>query len=133
MCSQMIAVLLLLSGSPAVVEPDAFSGNWEVTRIIEANKDGYEWSLEIKYLKRMTLEVRDGRLEGRYTDQWKYSGKFELVAVVNGGHDLLLVHEGGTKSPEALSPVHHVKLVKGKLRAVVTSHEKLFEWIAERR
>jgi hypothetical protein len=131
-CSQMIAVLLLLSGSP-VVEPDAFSGNWEVTRIIEAKKDGYEWSLEIKYPKRMTLEVRDGRLEGRYTDQWKHSGKFELVAVVNGGHDLLLVHEGGTKSPEARSPVHHVKLVNGKLHAVVTSHDKLFEWVAERR
>jgi hypothetical protein len=132
MCSQMIAVLLLLSGWP-VVESDAFSGNWEVTRIIEAKNDGYEWSLEIKYPKRMTLEVRDGRVEGHYTDQWKHSGKFELVAVVNGGHDLLLVHEGGTKSPEARSPVHHVKLVNGKLHAVVTSHDKLFEWIAERR
>jgi hypothetical protein len=133
MWSQMIAVVLLLSGSPAVVEPDAFSGDWEVTRIIEAKKDGYQWSLEIKYPKRMTLEVRDGRLEGRYTDQWKHSGKFELVAIVNGGHDLLLVHEGGTKSPEARSPVHHVKLVNGKLHGVVTSHDKLFEWIAERR
>jgi hypothetical protein len=81
----------------------------------------------------MTLELRERRLQGRYTDQWEYSGKFELVAVVNGGHDLLLVHEGGTKSPEALSAIHHVKLVKGKLHAVVTSHDKLFEWIAERR
>ena len=77
MCSQMIAVLVLLSGSPAVVEPDAFSGDWEVTRIIEAKKDGHEWSVEIKYPRRMTP--------------------------------------------------------KGKLHAVVTSHEKLFEWIAERR
>jgi hypothetical protein len=34
---------------------------------------------------------------------------------------------------EARSPVHHVKLVKGKLHAVVTSHDKLFEWIAERK
>jgi hypothetical protein len=132
MWSQMIAVVLLLSG-PAAAEADAFSGKWEVTRIIEAKKEGYQWSLEVKYPKHMTLELREGRLQGRYTDQWEYSGTFELVAVVNGGHDLLLVHEGGTKSPEALSPIHHVKLVKGKLHAVVTSHDKLFEWIAERR
>jgi hypothetical protein len=131
MWSQMITVVLLLCG-PAKAEPGAFSGNWEVTRIIEAKK-GYQWSLEVKYPKRMTLELREGRLQGRYTDQWEYSGSFELVAVVNDGHDLLLVHQGGTKSPEALSPIHHVKLVKGKLHAVVTSHDKLFEWTAERR
>ena len=81
----------------------------------------------------MTLEIHEGRLEGRYTDQWDHAGKFELVAVINEGHDLLLVHEGGTNSPEALSPIHHVKLVNGKLHAVVTSDDKLFEWIAERR
>jgi hypothetical protein len=132
MWSQVIAVVLLLCG-PAATEPDAFSGNWEVTRIIEANSRGTSGALEIKYPKQMTLELREGRLHGRYTDQWEYQGNFELVAVVNDGHDLLLVHEGGTKSPEALSPIHHVKLVKGKLHAVVTSHDKLFEWIAERR
>ncbi len=63
-----------------------------------------------------------------------YSSEFELVAVINQGRDLLLVHGGaGTKEPTALAPIHHVKLVKGKLHAVVTSHDKLFEWIAERK
>jgi hypothetical protein len=121
----LITVVSVLAASPAAGQTDAFGGNWEVTRIIEVKKDGYEWSLEIKYPKRMTLEVRDGRLEGRYTDQWNYSGKFELVAVVNGGNELLLIHEGGTKSPQARSPIHHVKLVNSKLHAVVTSNDKL--------
>lgn len=129
----MIALAVLLKGFVSAAGPETFTGTWEVTRITEAKKDGYPWSSEIKYPKRMTLDVRNGRLEGRYTDQWDYSGRFELVAVINDGRDLLLVHEGGTKSQEALSPIHHVKLVKGKLHAVVTSDDKLFEWIAERR
>ena len=133
MFMHLLVVAPLLWNLPALVEPAIFAGKWEVTSVTEAKKDAYSWSLEVKYPKRMTLEVRDGRLEGRYTDQWDYSGKFELVAVINEGHDLLLVHEGGTKDPESLSPIHHVKLIHGKLHAVVTTREKLFEWIAERR
>jgi hypothetical protein len=127
-----VALLVGLSASPPAA--DDFAGKWEVTTIIEKEKDGFQWSLETKYPKYMTLELRNGRLVGRYTDQWRYSGEFELVAVVNEGRDLLLVNGGaGTKAAEARSPVHHVKLVKGRLHAVVTSHDKLFEWIAERK
>ncbi|HMF60481.1 MAG TPA: hypothetical protein VK595_08920 [Vicinamibacterales bacterium] len=135
MFTKAIAVVVLLCGSaggPAAA--DGFAGKWEVTEVVTSNKDGFDWSLEVKYPKHMTLELRNGRLAGHYTDQWKYSSEFELVAVINQGHDLLLVHGGaGTKNPEALSPVHHVKLVKGKLHAVVTSGDKLFEWIAVRK
>jgi hypothetical protein len=129
-----ITVAILLCGTPIGPTIDDFAGKWEVTDVVESNKEGFDWTLEVKYPKSMTLSVRDGRLVGRYTDQWKYSSDFELVAVVNRGRDLLLVHGGaGTKDPRAFSPVHHVKLVEGKLHAVVTSHEKLFEWIAERK
>jgi len=41
-------------------EPNVFTGDWEVARIIEAKKDGYQRSLEIKYPQRMTLHLRDG-------------------------------------------------------------------------
>jgi hypothetical protein len=127
-----IALLVGISASPPAA--DDFAGKWEVTKVIEKDKSGFQWSVEIKYPKYMTPELRNGRLAGRYTDQWDYSSEFELVAVVNEGRDLLLVNGGaGTKEPQALSPVHHVKLVKGKLHAVVTSHDKLFEWIAERK
>jgi hypothetical protein len=134
MFPEAIAVALLLCGSPSGAAADDFAGKWEVTRIVEATKGDFQWNLEVKYPKYMTLELRNGRLVGRYTDQSEYSSEFELVAVVNQGHDLLLVHGGaGTKNPESLSPIHHVKLVRGKLHAVVTSHDKLFEWTAERR
>jgi len=133
MLSRAITIAVLLYSSITSAMADDFTGKWEVTKVIE-DKRGFDWSLEIKYPKCMTLELRKGRLVGRYTDQWDYSGEFELVAVINQGRDLLLVHGGaGTKEPTALSPIHHVKLVNGKLHAVVTSHDKLFEWIAERK
>lgn len=134
MRSKAIAVAFMLCAAATVAIADDFTGRWEVTRVVENKKDDFQWSLEIKYPKHMTLELRDGRLVGRYTDQWGFSSAFDLVAVVNQGRDLLLVHGGaGTKEPEALSPIHHVKLVKGELHAVVTSHDKLFEWIAKRK
>jgi hypothetical protein len=134
MFTKAIAVVVLLCGSASGPAADGFAGKWEVTEVVTGNHDGFDWSLEVKYPKYMILELRNGRLAGHYTDQWKYSSEFELVAVINQGHDLLLVQGGaGTKDPEALSPIHHVKLIKGKLHATVTSHDKLFEWIAERR
>jgi hypothetical protein len=134
MLPRVITVAFLLCGSVDAGAAEDFTGKWEVTKVIDGKKDEFPWSLEVKYPKYMTLELRDGRLVGRYTDQSDYSGEFELVAVINQGRDLLLVHGGaGTKSPEALSPIHHAKLVNGKLHAIVTSHTKLFEWIAERK
>ena len=128
------ATLLLLGGLAAPAPPEDFTGTWEVTKIVEGKTGEFQWSLEIEYPTHMTLEIRNGHLAGRYTDQWGYSGEFELVSVINQGHDLLLVNGGaGTKNPESYSPIHHVKLVKGKLHAIVTSHDKLFEWVAERR
>ena len=113
MLSRAITAAVLLCSSITAATAEDFTGKWEVTQIIESKK-GFEWSLEIEYPKYMSLELRDGRLVGRYIDQWDYSGEFELVAVINQGHDLLLVHGGaGTKEPTALSPIHHVKLVKG--------------------
>ena len=133
MLSTNITVAVLLYSSITAAMADDFTGRWEVTKVIENNKD-FERSLEFKYPKHMTLELRNGHLVGRYTDQWDYSSEFELVAVINQGRDLLLVHGGaGTKEPTALAPIHHVKLVNGKLHAVVTSQDKLFEWIAERK
>ena len=133
MRSAVVAIAFLV-GITGLAFAEDFSGHWEVTEVIDIKGDGAPWSLEVKYPKSFTLELRDGKLLGQYTDQWDYSDQFELVAVVNHGHDLLLVNGGaGTKDPDSLSPIHHVKLRNGKLYAVVTSHAKLFEWVAERR
>jgi len=132
--SRLLGVACAAICGATLAGADDFAGKWTVTNIIEAKKGGFPWSLEIKYPKTMTLEFRDHRLMGQYTDQQGYSGAFELVAVVNQGRDLLLVHGGaGTKDARSFSPVHHVKLVDGKLRGVVTTDDKLFEWVAERK
>jgi hypothetical protein len=133
----MITTILLIALAAAPHPPppaDDFSGTWEVVRVVDREK-GAPWSsLEIKYPKRFTLRREGAVLSGSYVDQFDYANSFELVAVVNKGRDLLLVHGGeGTKAAEALSPIHHVKLVKGRLHAVVMTNIKCFEWIAERK
>ena len=129
-----LIALVLAWAVAGVAHADDFSGQWQVTRVVESKRDGFPWTQEIKYPKAFTLALRDGRLSGNYVDQWGYAGTFELVAVINNGRDLLLVHGGaGTKSPEALAPIHHIKLERGAPHAVVTSHDKLFEWFAERK
>jgi hypothetical protein len=134
LCSIALTLALLAGGAARAATAGGFAGHWEVTRVVESAPEGAPWSQEIKYPKSMTLELRDGRLAGRYTDQWGDSDEFELVAVVNRGRDLLLVNGGlGTKQPQSFAPVHHVKLVDGKLHAIVTARDRLFEWYAERR
>ena len=131
---RVLMALALAGAVTGVAAGDDFSGQWQVTRVVESKRDGFPWAQEIKYPKAFTLALRNGRLEGSYVDQWGNAGTFELVAVINKGHDLLLVHGGaGTKSPEALAPIHHIKLEDGALHAVVTSHDKLFEWFADRK
>ncbi len=128
-----LALGWLIALLPASASADDFTGHWTVVTVKDAKVDGGPWSGEIKYPKDMVLEEQNGRLVGHYTDQYGYSDAFELVALVNNGHDLLLVNGGaGTKAAEAYAPIHHVKLVKGQLHAIVTAHDKLFEWTAAR-
>jgi len=124
-----MALLTFLSVAAAVA--DDFTGVWQVTEIV-GEREGFPWSLEIKYPKQMVLEMRSGRLAGLYTDQNGFSCEFPVIQEFNQGRDLLLAHCGETKAPEAYAPIHHVKLRDGKLRAVVTTNEKLFEWVAVR-
>jgi hypothetical protein len=130
---RLLAAACLAIAASAPASPDEFTGTWTVTKVVEPKKNGFPWSLEVKYPRVMTLALREGRLIGEYTDQQGHSDRFELVAIVNQGRDLLLVHGGaGAKDAHSFSPIHHVKLVDGRLRGVVTTDEKLFEWVAER-
>lgn len=130
--TRRVAVLLLMLCPTTPALADDFTGRWEITQILN-ERHGFPWSAEIKYPKHMTLEMRAGQLVGRYTDQHDFSCAFEVLQVLNQGRDLLLGHCGETKSAEAYAPIHHAKLRDGKLHGVVTTDEKLFEWIAVRR
>lgn len=126
-----LSTLLLLAGA-AVASSEDFAGDWEVKLLIK-ERDGFPWSREVTYPRSMTLEIRDGRLVGNYTDQYDHSCAFTLVSVLNEGRDLVLAGCGETKSADGYAPIHHAKLREGKLHAIVTTNEKLFEWIAVRR
>jgi hypothetical protein len=125
-----VAGLVLLAAARALA--DDFTGQWEVTQVLN-EREGFPWSREIKYPKQMLLQVQAGQLVGSYTDQQDFSCTFPVVLVLNHGRDLVLAHCGETKSPDAYAPIHHVKLLNGKLHGVVTTNEKLFEWVATRR
>jgi hypothetical protein len=126
----LLAIAVLAVSGPAVASD--FAGQWEVTQISN-ERDGFRWSLEVSYPKRMALEMRGDQLAGRYTDQRGVACEFEVAALLNRGRDLLLAPCGETKSPEAYAPIHHVKLRDGKLVGVVTTNQRLFEWVAVRR
>lgn len=130
MRTALAAILLLASAGGAFA--DDFTGTWEVTQVLN-EREGFPWSREIKYPKRMTLEMRDGRLVGRYTDQSGFSCAFAITQLLNQDRDLLLANCGETKSPAAYAPIHHVKLRHGKCHGIVIAEERLFEWVAVRR
>ncbi len=124
----LVLVLATLGGAYG----DDFTGTWEVTQILK-ERDGFPWSREVKYPKRMTLEMRGGRLVGWYTDQTGSSCAFAVTQLLNRDRDLLLVNCGETKSPAAYAPIHHAKLRNGKCHGIVIAEERLFEWVAVRR
>jgi hypothetical protein len=116
----------------ATAATEDFLGEWRIHPTPKSKRDAFFLD-DIKYPKWMKIELRNGKLVGVYEDQSEFRSEFELVAVINRGRDLIFVHGGlGTKEPESFCPVHHAKLVNGKLEGVVTANGKLFEWIGER-
>jgi hypothetical protein len=128
----MRALFVAACLGPLTALADDFSGSWEVVKVVE-DRGAYEWSAEIKYPKRFTIERQGASWVGHYVDQYEYACPFSLVAVVNDGRDLLLTDCGVTKYAQAYAPIHHVKKVGDTLHAVVITNQRLFEWVARRR
>ena len=105
-----------------------FFGEWQVTKVIFSES----YFGEIKYPKWFKIENRDGKISGRYKDQFDYENNFDLVVFINNNQEMLLSHCCGTKHPESWSPLHKVKIIDGKLHAVVVTHRFEFKWIAEK-
>lgn len=130
--TRWLGILLLLVTSVSSASPADFAGTWEVTKVVEYT--GYTWSRQVKYPRKMTLELKKGVLSGRYTDQYGHSCAFPVAAVLNDGMDLLLANCGPTKERSAYAPVHHVKLVDGMtIHGLVMTNRHLFAWTAKRR
>ena len=111
--------------------PSQFVGEWKI-EVVPAKKDEFPFYRQIKYPKWMQIKIINGRLIGEYIDQFEYRCKFPLIEEVNNGNDLIFTNCGKTKSLNAYSPIHHVKLLNGKLAGIVFTNKKVFEWKGER-
>jgi len=124
-------MMLLMWMAQATARVENFEGAWRVTEL-HSGQEPDSSSMEIKYPKIFQLKLVSGSLEGTYADQFGNECSFALVTVFNGGNDLLLIGCGSTKESGSYAPIHHVKLKNNKLIGVVTTNDKLFEWVAER-
>jgi len=102
-----------------------------VIEVIE--NEEFPWHEEIKYPKSFSLELESSKLVGSYEDQYGFECDFELIELVNNGHELLLGHCGGTKHSTSWTPIHKVKMIEGRLHGLVITSNKKFEWVAERK
>ncbi len=123
-----LAILIFFINTSSLLAND-FIGEWKVVKVTYS--DSYFG--EIKYPKLFKIEKKNGKISGRYKDQFDYENKFELAVLINNGHELLLVNYCGTKHPESWSPLHKVKITNGKLHAIVVTDHIELEWIAERK
>jgi hypothetical protein len=120
--------MILLVGAAAHAED--FTGKWIVVQVID--DPAFPWHKEITYPKTFSIRSVDSSLAGRYEDQYGFACNFEMIETVNEGHELVLSTCGGTKSADAWSPIHKVKLIDGKLHGIAITSDKRFEWIAEK-
>jgi len=109
----------------AVIAND-FVGKWQVTKV--DMPDTYYG--EIKYPKYFEITEHDGKVSGRYKDQFDYECEFLLSELVNGGNELLLMNCGTTKHVEAWAPLHKVKYINGELVGSVVTSGQVFIWHA---
>ena len=107
-----------------------FTGDWLVVKLVPSKE--FPWHEEIKYPESFSLRVDGLKLVGSYKDQTGYECDFELIEIINDGHELILGHCGGTKHASSWAPIHKVKMVDGLLHGIVVTSEKRFEWIAEK-
>lgn len=114
----------------AVASAADFTGDWVVVEVLE--NDEFPWHEEIKYPVSFSLKMDGKVLVGTYKDQYDFECDFEFARLVNDGRELLLKACGTTKHPESWAPIHKVKLIDGRLHAVVVTFDKKFEWIAEK-
>ena len=123
-------LVLLALVSCSIAHADGFVGQWQVVDVVENSE--FPWHEEIKYPRSFVIEEKNGVLKGRYTDQYGYECDFETVSLINNGNELLLSGCLSTKHATSWAPIYKVKNVDGKLRGLVVTSDKKFEWLAER-
>ncbi len=107
-------------------------GTWVIEPVQESTKQ-FQWWKEVKYPKKLVISIQNKKLLFVFTDQFGFECKGKPM-VANYGKELVFEFCGGlgTKSPSNWSPIHHAKVVEGKLHGVVTTNNYLFTWVGVR-
>jgi len=126
-----IIFLLVLPGSIGAAHKSLI-GVWKIETVWDSS-DQFPWWRQIKYPKQLEIEMENGELSTYFTDE--YGDRCEVQSIIqNEGQEIVFGYCDGssTKHPDNWAPIHHAKLVNGKLEGVVTREKYLFRWIGER-
>ena len=129
--SKIVFIVLLLSFL-VLADEDPLIGTWNVEVKPTSDKQFPFWR-EIKYPKKLVVSKSGKNYKVLFTDQYGYECETKPMST-NRSQELIFTFCSGlgTKSPLSWSPIHHAKIVDGKLHGVVTSNRFLFEWVGDR-
>ena len=118
--------------STAVTGNESFIGEWDI-KPVEIKDNINPYYLEVKYPKWLNIEEIENKFIGTYKDQYNYECKLPILEIINEGKDIVFIHCGTTKHKTSYIPIHHAKIINGELRGVVTTTNRLFEWVGKRK
>lgn len=126
-----IISLFLFSNLLFAEEPD-FVGSWKIEPISKSSGE-FPWWHEIKYPIKLDIVEENGTLELVFEDQFNFVCRATPL-MTNRESELVFdwCGSGGTKNPASWAPIHHAKIVNGKLIGVVSTDRILFKWKGQR-
>ncbi len=123
---RLIIFLLVLLSACSAAAPSPFAGKWDVKLAPDTEAIRVQ---EIAYPVHLQIKVNGNRVSLKYRDQYDRECVTKAVLLLNDGQDLIFSPCGTTKHATSYAPVHHIKRVDDSLVGVVTTSDKLFEWI----
>ena len=111
---------------------DPLIGTWNIEVKPDSDEQFPFWR-EIKYPKKLVISKSGQQYTMEFTDQYDYKCEAKPMSTNRGLELVFTFCSGlGTKSSLSWSPIHHAKIINGKLHGVVTSNRYLFKWVGER-
>jgi hypothetical protein len=128
----ILFLILLLISTSALSNNESLVGEWLIEPIHES-KEQFPWWRQIKYPKKLIVATDNGKYSFIFVDQFEFKCEGTPL-LANEGKELVFEYCSGlgTKSPRNWGPIHHAKIIDGKLRGVVTNNRYLFTWVGVR-
>ena len=124
--------ILFLTSTSAFSNNESLMGEWLIEPMQES-KEQFPWWMEIKYPKKLIVTLNNGKYSFIFIDQNDYKCEGTPLMANRGKEMVFEFCSGlGTKSPHTWGPIHHAKIIDGKLHGVVTNNRYLFTWVGVR-